>query len=91
MRYPFCTDLPDNALGITLFQDFECEVDVSLIWDNGEPVLEVNAVYVDGANLSRGEGVSMNLASKLACLAESNDALLTRVIEDEEVRFPRAA
>ena len=91
MRYPFCTDLSDKALGITLFQDFECEVDVSLIWDNGEPVLEVNAVYVDGANLSRGEGVSMHLANKIAGLAESNDALLTRVIEDEEVRFPRAA
>lgn len=91
MRYPFCTDLSDKALGITLFQDFECEVDVSLIWDNGEPVLEVNAVYVDGANLSRGEGVSMHLANKIAGLVESNDALLTRVIEDEEVRFPRAA
>ncbi|KAB0539856.1 hypothetical protein HNQ68_003363 [Pseudochrobactrum saccharolyticum] len=91
MRYPFCTDLSDKALGITLFQDFECEVDVSLIWDNGEPVLEVNAVYVDGANLSRGEGVSMNLASKLAGLAESNDALLTRVIEDSETPLRRAA
>jgi len=91
MRYPFCTDLSDKALGITLFQDFECEVDVSLIWDNGEPVIEVNAVYVDGENLSRGEGVSMHLASKIADIAESSDALLTLVIEDEEVRFPRAA
>ncbi len=91
MRYPFCTDLSDKALGITLFQDFECEVDVSLIWDNGEPVLEVNAVYLDGANLSKGESASQFLVHMIADKAERDDDLLTRLIEDEEIRFPRAA
>ncbi len=91
MRYPFCTDLSDKALGITLFQEFECEVDVSLIWDNGEPVLEVNAVYIDGANLSKGEGISQFFANKAAANAELDDALLLRVIEDCETPLRRAA
>lgn len=58
-RYDYCTDIKTWILGdkdeeVTLFHDFECEVDIEVKIHNGQPYATCYAVLVDGKSLREG-------------------------------------
>lgn len=63
MRYPFCTDIRDERLGIVTITDFECEVSISHDPRTG---WSVDAVYVDNLNLFAGDEISKRIAADVS-------------------------
>ncbi|MGB3833769.1 MAG: hypothetical protein WA975_18110 [Mesorhizobium sp.] len=83
MKYPFCHTIHDEALGIDVLYDLECEVELSVELDAGVPQISVDAVFIDGKNLFAGNALSKAIAAEIANAAEDDDDLASRAIEDE--------
>lgn len=83
MRYDFCHTLTDDKLGISIVQDIECEVELSVDLDGGIPAVSVDGVYVNGVNLFTGAGLTQLLAAAIADAAENDDTLISQAIADE--------
>jgi hypothetical protein len=69
MRYPFCTDIRDERLGIVTIYDFECDVEVSHDPRTG---WSVDAVYVGNADLYAGDEISRRIAADVSEAALSD-------------------
>ncbi|PWJ81519.1 hypothetical protein C7441_11051 [Pseudaminobacter salicylatoxidans] len=83
MRYSFCHTIHDEALGIDVIYDIECEIELSVVPDAGAPQVSVDGVYVDGKNLFAGSAISKAIAAEIANAAVDDDDLTARAIEDE--------
>ena len=86
-RYPFTHTVRDPGLGIDLFHDVECEVEVSVEIDGGEPVISIDGVYIGNVNLFRGSTLAKMVATEIADAAEDDDALLARAIADDGIAY----
>lgn len=88
-RYHACVTLTDEKLGADTLADIECEAEISLEWQHGEPVASVDAIYIAGKNLFLGSGFSVSLGAELANKIEAElDAggdLFDRVLEHEGI------
>jgi hypothetical protein len=91
MRYDFSHNTADEILGLSFVAGIECEVEVSLEVDNGEPHIVVDAIYVDGKNLFLGTPLTKAIAADIASAAEGDVRLTSRAIEDWQNAYGRAA
>ena len=81
MRIPYCINLPP-------LYDLECEVDCDLDWQNGEPVVSINAVIMDGVSLfASDEPLHKLLAHRIADKAEDDERVMERLIEGDMVSW----
>ena len=77
----YCTD-------IGFIRDFECDLETGLEWDNGEPILIIDDVLVEGHSLLRSEDSLMqSLAYRIADAAENDDALLDEVLDIDGISW----
>lgn len=77
--YPFTTDITALIFGtadqtITLFQDFECEVEVEASIEGGEPVAHCTDVFVDGQSLRHGDDLAKRI--RLQVMETADEALV---------------
>lgn len=78
----------DYCATIGLICDFECEIEASIDWDNGEPILVIDDVTVDGHSLSRNDDSLMQLlAYRIADLAEDDEDLLSTAIDMDGLTY----
>lgn len=82
-RYPFCHTLKDPKLGISLALDIECKLDATVSLENGEPVVSVEAVYLNGENLWYGTTLSKMIAGEITEAAQCDDGLIAEVLAGE--------
>lgn len=93
-RYDYCTDIPALIFGmkdqsVTLFHDFECEVDVecSLSGDGFDLTATVTDVLIDGVSLKNGDALAKAVRLKVMEIAdaelEAGGALWDQVREAE--------
>jgi len=81
MRIPYCT-----SIGFIL--DFECDLDVDLEWEHGEPVAVINDVLVGGHSLLRHDDKLMaDLGYRVMDIAEGDESVLDRLLENECVSW----
>lgn len=86
-RYPFYHTIKDERLGINLASYIECEVEISVSLEFGEPVVEVGCVFIDGANLYNGGPIAQLMAAEIADAAEDDAELISRALEDSDIAF----
>lgn len=83
-RYDFCHTVTDEKLGgIAIAYDIEVEVELSVEWDGGEPIVSVDGVFKDGQNLFLGSSLARLIAAEIADAAEDDSDLIARAIADE--------
>jgi hypothetical protein len=83
MRISRQYDIRDDVLGTNIIEGLDVVMDCSLEYEDGEPVVAVNAVYVNGKNLDNGLPMSRMMSSLVAEMAEDDDSVLDELIEDE--------
>lgn len=75
--------------------DIEVELECSLYWRWGEPVVSIDDVTADGVSFFRHpdpkrHALFLQLALAIADEAEDDDAILTALIEDDDPAASRA-
>lgn len=83
MRISRQYDIRDDVLGTNIIEGLDVVMDCSLEYEDGEPVVAVNAVYVNGKRLDDGTIISREMAEIVARMAEDDDSVLDELIEDE--------
>lgn len=87
MKFPFTATICD------CLPEIECIVDLDVEWDAGNPHLVINDVLCTEGKASlmhAGDKLVSDLGFRIADLAEDDDRLLARAVEDA-VYEPRAA
>lgn len=87
MLYPFCHTITDEKLGVDVVPDFECEIDATVGFENGNPILVVHGVYKDGQRLLDGTAFTQSIASQVMSAAEDDEDLLSQAMANEGVVF----
>ncbi|MCO5072064.1 MAG: hypothetical protein M9944_12740 [Rhizobiaceae bacterium] len=87
MLYPFCHTITDEKLGVDVVPDFECEIDATVEFENGNPILEVHGVYKDGQRLLDGAPLTQAIAAQVMSAAEDDEDLLSQAMANEGVAF----
>lgn len=59
MRIAYCHTIHDEKLGIPVMHDIECELECSVEFDEGCPVVSIDAVYIDGQTGDKALGQLM--------------------------------
>lgn len=81
MTIPFCFDIPP-------LYDIEGDVDASLEWEHGEPVVSVSDVIIDGMSLLiHDDPLVRQIGGRIAHLARNDDDILEQLLEDEGVSY----
>lgn len=90
-RIDYCTTIRDSRLGVVLAYDVECELDVSFELVGGAPEYSIDAVYIEGQNLARGDEIGKMIGALIANEAEAEiDAggdLLDGLLEQEGIVY----
>lgn len=87
MLYPFCHTITDEKLGVDVVPDFECEIDATIGFDNGNPILEVHGVYKDGQRLLDGTPFTQSIAAQVMSAAEDDEDLLEEACGRERIIY----
>ena len=81
MKLQFCKS-------IGFIPDFECDLECSIEWEHGEPVLVVDDVKVGGHSLFRSDdNLMVALAYRAADMAEDDDDLISEAVERDGITF----
>ena len=68
----FYATIKCEITGITLLEDFECEIEAE-VYDTY--TLQINDVLAEGKSMFKGDEITKALASRIAAQAEDNEAL----------------
>lgn len=64
--------IKDEITGITILEDFECEIEAE-VYDTY--TLQINDVLAEGKSMFKGDAITQALASRIAAQAEDDDEL----------------
>lgn len=77
MKFPYCPT-------IGFIRDMEVELEASLEWEEGEPRVVIDGVYVGKHNLIiNDDPLTRDLGLRIADMAEDDDSLTSKVMEQE--------
>lgn len=97
MIYETAYDIETDT-GVIYVPEFECRIEASLCWNNGEPYAVIDDIEVRDWSTDRPSYVSLIglgvddlcarwLADKITCAAEKDDDLLAALCEDEGIYY----
>ena len=87
MWFEYCVDVHDDITNLIALPDLECELKVSVEDDYGEPMINVEAVYLNGVDLLMCKGALLQLGVEIMSRAEDDSRFRDEVLEKEGISF----